>query len=548
MVLSTAELQPTVSVPSIQVAASRPPSTQVPNLSRVSEPTTSLSIFRRPAAAVSGSRIDRLLLAVPGELSSRVGVSGTKGATYLQTLDIRSGSQASRQALTRTKVTDKNIGPEANAIEEPNVVLLQTSHDGQWLATVEEWSPPRQDLLFLATDDQDTIEKQILSMETYLKFWQWDDVSQQWELVSRIEAPHHSSDPSSHSPGRIFDLSEDPSSSGFSTIGDDGIVKIWTPKIRRRDGTKVKGREGQGLVTWSCRRDIPLTALSLEEDPASSKATARLALSADGSLLVAGYQSLSLSLLYLIDTESGNIRMARSDVFAGALIGLGIIDRYLIILAENLVVWDIISDRIQYETSPRSYGLSSRKQVNVMHFAVDQQSKNFAVAIPQIAKVGSETKLGSCLAVFDPTHAIAISVTSLPQTLIALLPLQQNRGYITIDSAAEVRTLTPGSQLPLRSVEQSEQPARQNKLDNMYGTSIGSLLNETKNNATNNLLLNDSSESLNLSLIDSAGDDVLIVRQHELAEIFDLGTPLALPSITTLFEKVAVLFSTQLSA
>ena len=548
MVVSTAELQPIVSVPGIQVATSRPPSVQLPDLPRIAEPTNSLSMFRRPAAAVSKSSVDQLLLAVPAELSSRSSIiSGSRNAAFLQTLDIRSGSQASKQALTRTKVTDKNIGPEANPIKEPNVVLLQTSHDGQWLATIEEWTPPRQDIRFLATNEQDTIEKQIFRMEIYLKFWQWDDVSQQWELVSRIEAPHQNSDHSSQSLGRILDLLEIPLASGFSTIGGDGIVKIWSPKIRYRDGIRVKSKEGQSLVTWTCLQDIPLTALSKAEDRGSSKVTARLALSTDGSLLVAGYQSLSSSLLYLIDTESGDIRNVRPDIFSGPLIGLGIIDRYLVALADNLTVWDIVDDRIQYEISIYSYGLSSRRQMNAMHFAVDQQSKNFAVAIPEIASAGSTTKLGSGLVVFDPVHAIPVSMTSLPQTLIVLLPLEQKRGYITIDSAAEVRTLTPTSQLLSFSMEEGERPARQNDLENMYGTSIGTLLDETRNSAPNTLLLKGSPESVDYSFSESADDNVLIVHQHELAEVFDSGNPLTLPSITVLFEQVAGLFSKALS-
>ncbi|MCJ1288352.1 hypothetical protein MMC26_007707 [Xylographa opegraphella] len=542
MVVSTAELQPIVSVPGIQVAAHRPPSLQVPDLSRITELTDRHFIFRRPAAAISRSSADQLLLAVPGELLSHVGISGPKNAAYLQTLDIRSGSQASRQALTRTKVTDKNIGPEANFIEEPNVVLLQTGHDGQWLATVEEWTPPRQDIHFLARDEQDTIEKQISQMEIYLKFWQRDAVSQQWELVSRIEAPHHSSDHSSQSIGRILDLLEDPSCSGFSTAGDNGTVKIWRPKLRYRDGVKVKSRKGQSLVTWSCRRDIPLTVLRKVEYGGNSKITARLAQSTDGSLLVAGYQSVSSSSLHLIDIASGNVRTVRSDIFAGPLIGLGLIDRYLIVLAENLVVWDIIDDRIQYETTIRSYGLSSRRQIDAMHFAVDQQSKNFAVAIPEITKFGSETRIRSRLAVFEPTQLTPISMKSLPQTLIALLPLEQMCGYVTIDTAAEVRTLTPNPHRLSLLVEQKAQPARQNNLENSYNISIGTLLDQPRNSAPNALLLNGSPESVDTLLVDSPGDDVLIVRQRELTEIFDSGNPLALPSITALFEQVVGLF------
>ncbi|MCJ1388675.1 hypothetical protein MMC18_001524 [Xylographa bjoerkii] len=547
MILSTAELQPTVSVSGVQVAVSRSSRIPIPNVPRVAEPANGFSTIRRPAAAVPRSSIGQVLLAVPGALSSRVGIASTKNAAYLQTLDVGTGSQASRQALTRTKVTDKNIGPELNTIEEPNVVLIQTSHNVQWLATVEEWIPPWQDVLFLATDRQDTTEKQILHMEIHLKFWQWDDISKQWELVSRIEAPHHNSDHSSRAIGRILDLVEDPSSSGFATIGDDAIVRIWRPEIRYRDGIKVKSREGHSLITWNCRQSIPLAALNEVEESDGSQITARLALSIDGSLLVAGYQSLSSSSLYLIDTESGNIRIVRPDIFSGPLMGVGIIDRYLIALAHHLVVWDIVDDRIQYEIAIRSYGLSNRTQVSAMHLAVDQQSKNFAVAIPEVAKAGSETKLRSQLAVFDPAHSNPIFTTALPQTLVALLPLEQKRGYITIDSAADLRTLRPTLQLAYVPIEGKEQPAPQNELKNIYGTSIGILLDKSKNSGPNALLLGKPLKSVDDSLGDVGDDDVFIVRQHELAEIFDSGNPLALPSVTTLFEHVAGLFSQKLS-
>ena len=546
MVLSTTELQPMVSVSGIQFATSRSPTTQVPNIPRVSEPADGFSMFRRPAAAISKSSPGQLLLAVPGAFSSRVSILGTQSAAYLQTLDISSGSQASRQALTRTKVTDKNIGPESNTIEEPNVVLLQNSHDGQWLATVEEWNPPRQDILFLSTDKQDFIEEQISHIEIYLKFWQWHDVSKQWELVSRIEAPHHRSEYSSRATGRILDLVEGPSSSGFATIADDGLVKFWRPKIRYRDGIKVKNRVGQSLTTWSCRQAIPLTALDQLEDHDRSKATAKIALSSDGSLLVAGYQSPSSSSLYLIDTESGDIRVVRPDLCSGFLIGLGIIDQYLITLADNLVVWDIVADSILYEVATNAYGLSNRSQINAKYFAVDQQAKNFVVAIPEIAKSGPTTKIGSHLAVFDPAHSIPIYVTALPRTLVALLPLEQKRGYVTIDSAAGVRTLTPTLQLPSLSKEEKEQPTQPNALEDIYRTSIGTLLENTKISGLNTLLIAGPSNSAD-SMVDVGDDDVVVVGQHELAEFFEGGNPLALPSVTTLFEQVAGLFSKKLT-
>ncbi|MCJ1474013.1 hypothetical protein MMC13_002671 [Lambiella insularis] len=539
MVLSTAELEPTVSVSGVQVAISRRPMIQLPDIPRVSESLNVVSVFRRFAGAVSRSTHGQLLLAVPGSLPSRIGVTNNPSAAYLQTLDVRSGSQIARQALTRTKVTDRNIGPESNLIVEPNVVLLQTSHDGKWLATVEEWIPPRKDIQFLAIDAGDIGEEQKFHIEIYLKFWQWDEVSKQWKLVSRIEAPHLPTGSSSDSPGKILDLVEDPSSTGFATIGDEGMLKFWKPKIRYRDGIKVKGKDGQNLVTWIC---WSTTSLTLHvSDHIDGQLCARLAFSLDGSLLAAGVHSASTSLLYMIDAENGDIRTLCQDMFSGLLINLGIIDRHLVVLADTLLVWDIVDDWLTYEIPIPPSGTSPAKQRAAMHLAVDQRAQTFAVVIPEATNSRSRLAFVSRLAVFSPASPTPVFSTALPHTLFALLSMGPKRGYLTLDSAAEVRALTPAVQLPTMPIELAVEPPPPGGLDNIYGTRIGSLLDKSKSGKGLSSLLAPETKSAAPAVPDE--DDAAVVRPHQLAEIFETQNSFALPPVTALFERVAGLFA-----
>lgn len=539
MVLSTAELQPTVSVSGIQLATLRQPIINVPDLPRVSERPVAISTLRRPAAALATASPGQLLLAVPGSSSSRIGIAPNVNAAYLQTLDTRSGSQTSRQALTRTKVTDRNHGPELNIIDEPNIVLLQTSRDGKWLATVEEWTPPRQDIKYVAVGEHSIPEEQTSRMEVYLKFWLWNEELKNWELVSRIEAPHSNGDPGQSPIGRVLDIAEDPSTTGFATIGDEGLTKLWRPQIRSRDGIKVKAKDGQLLTNWSCRQAIPLPGLNGLQSPQDSQVTARLAFSADGSLVAVGHHSPSGSLLYTIDAEAASIRTVYPDIFMGALSGLGIIDRYLVILADELIVWDIVDDRINYVISTASSGLSDRIRITTTHLAVDQEGQSFAVAIPDKATRASEEQLRCQLALFDPSQQSPLYTTSLPHALKALLPSAQRNGYITVDAAAQVRTISRKAQSLAVQQDVKQQPEMPNALGGIYGSSFGKLLSKIKEGDAELLTYGPKEDAESVM----EEDDKVVVRQHELTELFDTGHPFALPSVTNLFEQVAGLFS-----
>ena len=67
---------------------------------------------------------------------------------------------------------------------------MKISHDGNWLATVDEWVPPMRDLEFLSHQGKDVERERQLRREVFLKFWQWNKENDTWKLVSRIDAPH----------------------------------------------------------------------------------------------------------------------------------------------------------------------------------------------------------------------------------------------------------------------------------------------------------------------------------------------------------------------
>ena len=565
MVLSTTELQPIISISGIQVPVSRPRAVTAPFIPSVDAFLESAPSLLRLPAAISPSNPSHLMLAVPAASASRIEVAPSSNAAYLQTFDVASSSQIKNQALTRTKVTHLNMGPESNVIAEPNVTLLQVSQDGKWLATVDEWMPPRRDVASMAINDASVIEEQTSRMEIYLKFWCWNDDSHVWELVSRMDSPHSTSYRTSQGVGRVLDLASDPSSTGFATFGADGLVRSWRPKFRYRDGIEVRGKDGKVLTSWVCQQATPVRSLEPVTESENVHLAAKLAFSADGSMLVVGYQASPHTLIHMIDTDSGEVRYIRPNLFTGHLTGLAIIDRYLILLSDSLTVWDLVNDQFHFGFALHSYGLSPTKRLAATHLAVDQQNHTFAIAIPEISQASKmTTKLRSQFAVFDPTSPAPLFTATLPHTTTSLLPAPQRKGYYAISSAAEVRILTPKSLVASFSKISADQAKNEKEkqkeqemlpssgLHNIFSSSSsgsaghlsapGARSERHKNGpSTPNASSSMPADILPAGVADD-DDDVPVVRQQQLAEIFDVGPSYALPPIGDLFEQVVGLF------
>lgn len=544
MVLSTAELEPKVCISGIQIRVSGqvPTASQPPILVSVTiSNSQNRGATSRLPATVSPLGTGQFLVAVPAESSSRVGIPQNSNAVFLQTLDIVSGSQISRQALTRTKVTALNMGPESNIIESPNVTHLQVSHDGQWLATIDEWTPPTQDITPLTIDQGATTDEQRSRTEVYLKFWSWNIEMQTWELVSRIDAPHPTETGLSQKGAQVLDLTADPSTLGFITLGVDGLVKSWRPKNRHRDGIQVHGKDGRPSINWFCRQCTTLPTLyNCPDMENASLPDAKLAVSTDGSLLAVGYHSLTQSMVYLINTENGDIHYSRSDLLFGTLVGIGIIDRYLILLSEELIVWDLVDDQLDYGFQLRSLGLQKAKATSATHLAVDQRNHTFAIAVPEIGYVReSGTKLRAQLMIFDPAHSTPLFTSSLPRSLVLLLPAPSRKGYLAVDITSEMRLITPFSHFYSKSEKlQKVDQVTTAGLENLFGKTMAGSVRE---DGDDELSMAGATTPDKHSVF--AIEDTTVVRQHQIAEIFDAGPSFTLPSVMDLFEQVAGLFS-----
>ncbi|KAI9039256.1 WD repeat protein [Aspergillus affinis] len=212
MLLSARELQPFATIIGLQLypKATRPQDRSVP-LSTYCAPQST-------TAALHPQHPDRILLAVPASRQLTQCGRPLPNSSVLQTYDINTNSHLSRQALARTNATTLSVSPEGSQIVAPDVVHLSISHDGKWMATVDDWCPYPQDVEALELLGQKEATC-ITVRETYLKFWKWNTVSGTWELATRVDGPHFSRD----GPLPVLELASRPRSHEFATIGLDMV-------------------------------------------------------------------------------------------------------------------------------------------------------------------------------------------------------------------------------------------------------------------------------------------------------------------------------------
>ena len=538
MIVSTSELQPTFSVAGIQLPAQRKVGFQLPSFPTVDGPSQGWipKTKSRFPAVVSPLNPRQLLLAVPSSTTSGLTAKGQKSC-YLQTFDVFSAHQISKQALTRTKDTIVNIGPELNQIEEPDVTHMQVSHDARWLATIDEWVPPGNDLSILAFDRQREAEEQLSRREVYLKIWRWDSQSKRWELSSRIDKPH------STCTSIILDLASDPSSAGFATIGDDYTLRIWKPSVRLRNRREVSGPDGKALTNWRCR-----SVTHLEEyghDRKANQPGAKLAYSLDGSIIATGYCFSLTRTIYLVNVSSGTVTRTLSNLYTGPLIGLGILENFLIILSNELRVWDLVAEDDSFAFKLQTYGLDGQKRLNSAQLALNASAGTFAISLAEQTQSSKMTRSKSRVIVFDPKTPQPLYEAATQNPTKLLLSTRDQSGYYIVDDAAEISILSSRKLIPT----QPEQPLSEEAtfcrgLENIFGTGASTKPKETS--------ASDSEEASKAAvpksrLLELPNDDQGVsVSLDKLVELFDTGSAFTLPPITELFGQVASLFSRKL--
>lgn len=572
MVLSTAEMKPTTYVSGVQTLICPQPFSKDELVRRVGQQYTS-RLFKTPAA-INPSDTSRISFCVGN--GQQISHSGSGPSTPLiQTLDLNTIQSISKQALTRTNPTDINMTARGHSITEPRITKMAYSRDGSWFATADDWQPPSRDV--------DSLEGGASERrEVYLKFWAVSSEDHSLELVTRINAPHHSgrSEP-------VFDLAADPSSHRFATIGRDGVVRLWQPALRKRDGIIVKSQSGRPLQTWSCAQAVHLreSAVPDEADALAARANPQqesgaLGFSEDGSTLVCAFGSAHESAVYIIDAESGVVRAALNGLCQGAIQGVGLLGSNLIVVSDDLVVYDVVLDELVYgiQLRPRPAAVApattdgeqkSKQHSNatgpsiLTHLALDHQTSSFAVAVSRrkLEALGVRTEL----AVFRVPTAGSGSVVAggpepelvreFPHPVTAVVPAAGSSGFLVLDAAAQLWSVARGTEtqsafaqpladLHLDADVDAEEPAAagEEEEDKAVAAHIESADDEDED---------EDEEADEQNAMDVDGDaDVYpaVVPPQRLAELFDAAPAFAMPPIEDIFYQVAKLFSSASSS
>lgn len=545
MVLSTAEMKPTTYVSGLQSIVFEAKKSKDESVRRVYE---SCNEINAPLAAAVDPRDPSQLLICVGSSQQSSRVAALPVTPFLQRFDLGSFQSIAKQPLTRTNTAQLSTTPSGHPIIEPRACHLAFSHDGKWLATIDEWEPPERDMAALTEGSVAAAQEYTRDRrEIYLKFWETREDGITMELSSRINGPH-----STRQSEDVFAIAADKVATRFATVGEDGSVRIWAPRVRERDGLTATAPNGETLVSWSCVRTITLGegAKSQEELAPSNgdvapKYSGALTFSEDGSILFVAYGYYNEVVLYIIDMDSGEIRNTLNDMCNGAVRSVQLLNSCLIILSEDIAVYDLVRDEVRYGVTLPARPAAA---VGMTHLAVDKQSQSFAVALPLLKGTNGKLSRGafSEIAVFDLEHNTAQFMYKLPHLVTALLPASGNSsGYLAVDSAAQIWPVTESTDesnilRPLSELKLDDLPDEEDKMDEPVGASV--VINEDAVEEEEEEEEETAAEAMD---VDEAEDDAhaAVVAPQRLAEIFDAAPAFAMPPIEDTFYKVVSLFS-----
>ncbi|KAM0564618.1 hypothetical protein ACHAPJ_000833 [Fusarium lateritium] len=526
MVLSTAEMKPTAFIAGIQTAAVN---VTTPKDLLVQRTWTTPGSVQRPIpAAISPADHSRLHVCVGN--GRQATLAGGFSAPLLQTFDLESFRSVSKQALARTQPTDVNITNKGHPIDEPLITHVAFSSDGEWLASVDTWEPSPRDVDSVISDMKDQFIQE--RREVYLKFWEAQEGDGQIALVSRINAPH-----ATNRNEAVLDLASNPVSTCFATIGTDGTVRLWRPKTRSQNGVVVKGPNGREVFTWSCSQVIAVGdgiaqdgTVDIPEASARQESQGSIAFSEDGSTLFVAFGTAGSGAAYVIDAASGEVVKTLESQWKGQLRSIRALSPFVIILSDELRVYDVVSDELRYGVViPKSDANA------LLQLAVDHTSGHFALALP-----ASE---GSLLAVFEPEDIEPLLVRSTPQRVVSLVSAPETSGFIALDDAAQVWVVAEGSDSSSLATVQPLEDLRLEGID-VNGNEVG-LIDEDEEMASD--AEEDDEDAAEPEDVEMEDDDAhpSVIQQQHLADIFDAAPAFAAPPIEDMFYKVTGLLATK---
>ncbi|TDZ20654.1 U3 small nucleolar RNA-associated protein 17 [Colletotrichum orbiculare MAFF 240422] len=528
MVLSTAEMEPSTYISGIQSAARF---TTTPKDLLVRRVWSVADEIRHPVPAALNPAEPSRLYVCTGTGQQAMLAGENQSAPLLQSFDMESFRSVSKQALARTQPTDVNITSKGNPISEPRITHVAFSQDGRWLATVDDWQPPLRDLTKVAAEAREQFVKE--RREVYLKFWAAGERDQPFALSSRINSPHVTSKPET-----VLALTADHTSNRFATLGDDGMARIWQPRTRQHDGITSKDTAGAALHSWSCVVAIALgssvgaDALAINGEAPGGR-SGSLCFSEDGSTLFVAFGNPNDGAVYVVDAQTGEVRLTLENLWKGHIRRLQVLSPYIITLSDDLRVYDVVSDELQYGIQlPAAPNPDAVKEFS--HLAIDRKSRTFAVVVP-----GAQA---SQLAVMRPEEPELLCAQRIPHRITSLVSTGTSSGFVAVDDAAQLWTITEAADpaavavsRPLEDMQLDAEPVAADAIIDDEAPEDEEMGSEDED---------DAGPSDAMELDDDDATPAVINRQR-LAELFDAAPAFAMPSVEDMFYKVTGMLATK---
>jgi NET1-associated nuclear protein 1 (U3 small nucleolar RNA-associated protein 17) len=281
----------------------------------------------------------------------------------------------------------KQTGKEKRQVLEPSVTFVSMTSNGNWLATVDEWSNP------YAVED-------VVTVDVCLKFWAWK--GKQWELVTKIQGPHEEN--------RLLGLASptDMSKEEFATLGAEGLVKIWRPL----EGVYRSSTE----IIWSLCCTVGSTTSSIYSQGA-------LIYSLDNSLLLMGIGND----IFIAAVASSQI--VRCLHMGQPISQLAVLGRHVLCLHDDsslISAWDLANGQVIFtDRIDRGYAT----------IAVNHATSTFALA----SSSGSKSTI--VISSIEQARMIEEGRISLNSTVTGLLssePPTDVPEYISVDESGNI--------------------------------------------------------------------------------------------------------------
>jgi hypothetical protein len=214
---------------------------------------------------------------------------------------------------------------------------------------------------------------------------------------------------------------------------------------------------------------------------------------------------------------------------------MGFLDRYLIVLSDEVRVWDVVTSIMVFSRPIGTTGLTLAQRIATSHLAVSVRTQTFAVA--GINLVAGER--GTSVLVFQPTDAEPVLSYQLRTGAVAALThLVDGSGYVVLDSQAEIRRLTthvvPVLSERLRKTKGSEEEEEEEE-------ELPAITFRETNAGDEDAVMSGTDRQQQIS---ATGDDRPTVQSEQLAKVLANGSSgFGLPNLKEMFDGVASLFA-----